>query len=71
MIYYILGIITGLILAILIIKKEQKINHFIKKIDDMIPLQEKAEFLNIGDTEQDAMEDLYDENKKKGLDTPI
>lgn len=70
MIYYILGIITGLILAILIIKKEQKINHFIKKIDDMIP-QEKAEFLNIGDTEQDAMEDLYDENKKKGLDTPI
>ena len=68
---YIIGILTGLILAVLIIKKERKIDYFVKKIEDIIMPTEKAEFFEAGSSEQDALEALYEEHKKKGIDTPL
>jgi len=71
-----LGIIIGMIGAVLLIvfgqRNETHITKLLKKIGDTIELpKEKVEFLDPGSSEEDALEILYEEHKKKGIDMKL
>ena len=74
MIIFFLSFIAGILLSFLCVVvilgfniNPEQLRTFIKS---KIPRKE-VEFLDAGNTELDAMEELYEENKKRGLDTPI
>ena len=74
MIIFFLGFIAGILLSVFCVVvilgfniSPKQLQTFIKS---KIPRKE-VEFLDAGSTELDAMEELYEENKKRGLDTPI
>ncbi len=77
MIEFILGILTGTLLSFFFVFLvfNYKIDYnktqiFFEKIKNKIAKNE-TEFFDAGDTELDAMEELYKQNKEKGVDTPI
>ena len=74
MIIFALGLIIGILLSvfcvIIILGFNTNSEQLRTLIKSKIPRKE-VEFLDAGSTELDAMEELYEENKKRGLDTPI
>lgn len=71
-----LGIIIGILLAILIIVFSQRndihITKVLKKLGDVIEVSKsKVEFIDSGSTEEDALEILYKEHKEKGIDMKL
>lgn len=73
-IIYFLGLLSGIVIASIFVfagryfgrETEYIFNKFEQKLSS-----KKAEFFESGNTEQDALEALYEENKKRGLDTQL
>ena len=68
-----IGILIGILLSFLVLvfgrAKQAKIERFLNVLEGKS--HEQAEFFDPGSTELDALEDLYEANKAKGIDTPI
>ena len=72
---YIAGIITGLILAVLnaiLLKREDvRVENIVRGVSRRIRKSEKAEFLAPDDLKIDALEQIFEENNKQGIDTEL
>lgn len=69
MIYYLLGIITGLILSVLIVVSKKENARF--KIPVMKISNQKAEILETSTEAQEAIAEIIKENDESGKDTKI
>lgn len=75
MILYALGILTGILLTFVGIfvalsygpGSREEFEETFKKLKP----RKGVEFFDPGNTELDALESLYEENKKRGVDTPV
>ena len=72
MIIYVLGILTGLATAVLLLIGSKRHSQFIQKIAEVEILpKQKAEILETATESQEAIAEVMKENEAKGQDTPI
>lgn len=73
-IFYILGVLTGVCLASVFIfagrSFRREVENVFFAIEKKLP-SKKAEFLPVGDTEIDALEEVIKENEARGKDTEL
>ena len=72
-----LGILMGILISFLCVfvilssgPDGTELRSFSKKTKNQV-LRRKVEFFDPGDTELDAAEELYKQNKKRGIDTEV
>lgn len=72
-----LGFISGILFSFLTIfvifssgPDSNDIHNFSRKTKQKL-LKREAEFFDSGSIEEDALEELYEQNRKKGEDTPL
>lgn len=72
---YLAGVLTGMLFAIfnaiLLKRDEVRVGKMIDKISEKVSPREKVEFLPPIDSKTEALEQVIEENDKKGIDTPI
>lgn len=69
---YVLGILTGLVIALLVGKYQVPLQRFRAKVDEITPpFKQIAEILPLADEKADAIAEIFEQNDKRGKDTPL